>query len=267
MLFDRRSLKLLLALCVVVPFSFGGDAMSAPAAAPAIAPSTCDADYYNTLKSRAWLEAQREITQNQNLIAKPDSVLRFSCFDKMMDDFQSAYSATSDVSVAKSAASSFVADNFNAAHSNMIGGRSDETSSLDSSCDVMAKVWEDAQCMNFADEPDNDAFFTLAEYNAASDDKRFEGNCSKPGGWSSELDALMPANTPWTEDDIVTFMKELDVSQTTCSASKTIDVGVNAISSSEDFQGEYEVKVCLVHGCYYKPKSKTSGECVEPPTS
>ncbi len=45
------------------------------------AASPCDPGYYESLEARAWLEAQREITQNQNLIFKPDSVLEYTCFD------------------------------------------------------------------------------------------------------------------------------------------------------------------------------------------
>lgn len=45
------------------------------------APTPCDPNYYESLEARAWLEAQREITQNQNLIVKPDSVLEYTCFD------------------------------------------------------------------------------------------------------------------------------------------------------------------------------------------
>ncbi len=52
--------------------------------APEIADSPCDPDYYTSLRSRAWLEAQREITQNQNLISKPDSVLEYTCFDRQL---------------------------------------------------------------------------------------------------------------------------------------------------------------------------------------
>jgi hypothetical protein len=57
-----------------------------PALANAQTPaaSGCDPDYYDTLKSRAWLEAQREMTQNQNLILKPDSILEYTCFDKFL---------------------------------------------------------------------------------------------------------------------------------------------------------------------------------------
>jgi hypothetical protein len=45
----------------------------------------CDVDYMTSLKSRAWLQAQQEITQNQNLIFKPDSVLEYTCFKDFMD--------------------------------------------------------------------------------------------------------------------------------------------------------------------------------------
>jgi hypothetical protein len=45
----------------------------------------CDPEYMDALESRAWLEAQREIAQNQNLIAKPDSVLEYTCFNKFLE--------------------------------------------------------------------------------------------------------------------------------------------------------------------------------------
>lgn len=50
------------------------------------AASPCDPKYMDSLESRAWLEAQREITQNQNLIFKPDSVLEYTCFDLFLGE-------------------------------------------------------------------------------------------------------------------------------------------------------------------------------------
>ncbi|GEM_PF-1546119 len=47
--------------------------------------NTCDPDFWDVLKDRAWAEGQREITQNNNLIARPDSVLSLTCFDSFMD--------------------------------------------------------------------------------------------------------------------------------------------------------------------------------------
>ncbi len=46
---------------------------------------TCDPDFWDVLKDRAWEEGQREINQNQNLIARPDSVLAMTCFDSFLN--------------------------------------------------------------------------------------------------------------------------------------------------------------------------------------
>ena len=54
------------------------------AASHAAVTSPCDPQYMDALEGRAYLEAQREIMQNQNLIVKPDSVLEYSCFDSIL---------------------------------------------------------------------------------------------------------------------------------------------------------------------------------------
>ncbi len=46
---------------------------------------TCDPEFWEVLKDRAWQEGQREITQNNNLIARPDSVLQMTCFDSFVN--------------------------------------------------------------------------------------------------------------------------------------------------------------------------------------
>lgn len=51
----------------------------------AMSPSrACDANFMNQITARASLEAQREMIINQHYIAKADSVLEYSCFDKMI---------------------------------------------------------------------------------------------------------------------------------------------------------------------------------------
>lgn len=233
------------------------------AAPPTPAETSCDPVYYDTLESRAWLEAQREITQNQNLISKPDSVLRYSCFDKLADDFASAtgsmFSGGADVSVAQDTADSFVQTNFSDLHNKALGGRSSNVNSaLDGSCDAMQKVWEQSQCMNFADNPDTDAFFTIQEYvdNAASD-KRFEASCPEVSGWSDESDALLPENTAWEEDLVTSFLPEF-VTDDDCDASLQVATGVTVVPSGGD--DPYEAKVCVKSGCVYAP----SGQCHAP---
>lgn len=47
-----------------------------------IAEQPCDTGFWKQMEARAWLEAEREIMQNQSLIFKPDSVLDYTCFDQ-----------------------------------------------------------------------------------------------------------------------------------------------------------------------------------------
>lgn len=49
-----------------------------------IAEQPCDPAVYKQMSSRAWLESEREIMQNQNLIFKADSVLEYVCFDQFL---------------------------------------------------------------------------------------------------------------------------------------------------------------------------------------
>ncbi len=56
-----------------------------PVHATSAAPmSPCDPLLMDAMEQRAWLEAQREIAQNQNIIVKPDSVLEYTCFDRFL---------------------------------------------------------------------------------------------------------------------------------------------------------------------------------------
>lgn len=51
--------------------------------APKTASAACDADFMNQIYAVASLNAQRELLIDQVLIRKPDSVLEYSCFDKL----------------------------------------------------------------------------------------------------------------------------------------------------------------------------------------
>jgi hypothetical protein len=89
----RRRLPLpvcarLLTLCVLIPLTLSTVAL----AADDLPATACDPEYMDALESRAWLEAQREITQNQNLISKPDSVLEYTCFNRFLNQMSHNFS-------------------------------------------------------------------------------------------------------------------------------------------------------------------------------
>ncbi|MEM8833981.1 MAG: hypothetical protein AAGB32_05520 [Pseudomonadota bacterium] len=58
--------------------------LSQNASAQEIAEQPCDTQYWRQMHAKAWLEAEREIMQNQNLIFKADSVMEYTCFDQFV---------------------------------------------------------------------------------------------------------------------------------------------------------------------------------------
>lgn len=244
---------------------------------PTVADSACDPDYYDTLESRAWLEAQREITQNQNLILKPDSVLQYTCFDKHLGSMKNAattmFTQGSNLNDVGQVAHDYVEANFTDVHTQQLGDRSNESNFLVAnsvaqaySCDEMAKIWQNARCMNFIDEPSSDGFFTLEEYAGFSQDVRFNSTvspyCAVSSQWQPELDALEPANTAWEEDDVKTFLDEIDPehpSAPNCGSSASFSTGIYVYSTHN--AGTYFERSCLVLGCVY---DADAGNCKAP---
>lgn len=70
----------------LVVMMMGAINLVAPSSAQAasLPPTACDPEYMDALEARAWMEAQREISQNKSIIYRPDSVMAYTCFDKMV---------------------------------------------------------------------------------------------------------------------------------------------------------------------------------------
>ena len=216
---------------------------SLQASAQIFAEDACDPAYYESLEARAWLEAQREITQNQNLIFKPDSVLEYSCYDDFLlelsehaiDMFSQSPrwgTPAGNMPVALTALIypgllAYDTANFN---HRPLGGRSTldpyefdpPAPTGDYGCNRMNQVWNIAKCMDFIDQTEyeegagheNDGFFTFTEY-AESPDKRFlptacGGGAEENPDYADRLNqALVNDETGWTEDLSQTFLSLL----------------------------------------------------------
>ena len=273
--------KLILTLLAVLIWPLSSYAGSTYATDP------CDPDYYESLESRAWLTAQAEITQNQNLIFKTDSVLEYTCFDRYLrelaDHADDMFSETTRWSgspptdmrkalndLVQSARNKYITANFN--HT-LLGGRASfnypNASSLSGNnytCNIMDRVWQAAKCMDFIDNSTHDGFFTFAEY-AADPDKRFLPTAC-PGGanYTNNINkAVVNASTPWTEDDVITYYGLIYPASGNCEptmggAVAKIQTGleINVNSGSVTRYNEY---VCTVPGCYYRPTGLNSGTC------
>ncbi len=153
------------------------------ASAQEIADQPCDAQYWRQMSSRAWLEAEREIMQNQNLIFKPDSVLEYVCFDqfasiaawpggdifvhtdyfgkKIITRYSAGAMEKSIFNVVSQALDSYEEGNFKHL---FLGGRAGLMNAEITNaafqpainkqaytCQTMSKIWKAAKCANFVD--------------------------------------------------------------------------------------------------------------------
>ncbi len=265
------------------------------AAPPTPADSPCDVNYYTSLKARAWMEAQREITQNQNLIFKPDSVLEYTCFDRYLSelagDATTLFSEnprwapptpaatrmdTALQNLVGNALVQYISGNFGHA---FLGDRlkniniNGSTQTIDYvpaavngdsySCNQMNEVWKLAKCMNFIADPATDGFYPFSEY--ATDKRTRPEVCGNVAAWADNINAaknVKPGSTPptvWPKDNVNTFFKELDPAN--CGTDvKPIATGV-IVNRPKVAPTQYEEKICAAPGCYYVPSGESSGTC------
>lgn len=287
----QYNIHTLLFLCICALSIFG---VSPYSHAVTIADSPCDDLYYETLSARAWLEAQREITQNQNIILKPDSVFEYTCFDRMLYELadhgdemlseNSAYGTSSGVSNTSldSALQDVVVDslityidmNFGSKSTpstgyNLLGGHTagaglyHQPQSLSSmpatyTCNIMSRVWQAAKCINFITNADYDGFYTFEEY-ATSLDKRHLPTACTPitGNWTGNAAAAITSG-PWTNDPVETYFDQIqaeDCASGTCVCNgDPIPTGLKVVRSGTSIN-EYEEHICLQPGCRYDPAS------------
>lgn len=288
MLEKKRSLSSVW-LRVLATFLCSVVVSSEAAAASAFAPDACDPDYYKSMKSRAWLEAQREITQNQNLIFKPDSVLEYTCFDKFLGvlahNSSNMFSESTRWGLAagnlQTALTPLIAaplsayENANFNHT-ALGGRmaagtsytipATITPTANYTCQNMRIVWMAAKCMNFIENSAEDGFFTFAEY-AADPDKRFlPDRCPGIGSqYTSNLNtALVEGQTPWKSDKLTTRLSYIYPAGTgtnVCGGSDSkIKTGL-VVHQSIGSVNKYNEYICLVPGCHYTPTAEDAGNC------
>lgn len=175
-----------------------------------IADSSCDCSYWQSLESRAWLEAEREISQNQNLIFKADSVMQYTCFDTQMSAVTAgpiarlfsdqafgvsrggAMMAALSSSVRASLAS-YIATNFN--HSSL-GGRGGQSGV----CMVMGAVWQEAKCYNFMTRS-TDGFLMFEEHQS-TEVRQLPTPCAPDSRWATQIQTAF-SNPGWFQQNFV----------------------------------------------------------------
>ncbi len=290
-----------LQFCIFMLVMMSGSTMIATQskAVSIIADSPCDTLYYETLSARAWLEAQREISQNQNIILKPDSVFQYTCFDGLMRELADAgnnmLSETNSYGGPLSSGSfesalnnlvnnsliQYIGNNFGTSGAggyNLLGGHTagmgiyHDPSTVSSgsnspyTCDIMGRVWQAAKCINFVSNSATDGFLTFGEYASGTLDVRHLPTvmaCTPiNGNWTGNLATALTSG-PWTNDPVDTYL-ELTQPDDCTGASCTCDgdpvpTGLTVVSQA--FPSGYDEKICLQPGCRYVPTGATTGNC------
>lgn len=270
-----------------------------PPTAPAppssvIADSPCDTLYYESLSARAWLEAQREISQNQNIILKPDSVFQYTCFNNMMRELNDASSnmlsgtssfggplsggslASSLNNLVNNTLITYLENNYGGSTSsgyNLLSGHTAAlgiyhnadtvTGSSPYSCDIMGRVWQAAKCINFITNSESDGFYTFGEYAANLDVRHLPNMCTAiNGSWAGNLATALTSG-PWTNDPVDTYLELTqpdDCAGASCVCNgQPIPTGLTVIN--ETYPGGFSEFICIQPGCRYVPTSATGGEC------
>ncbi len=265
-----------------------------------IADSPCDTLYYETLSARAWLEAQREISQNQNIILKPDSVFQYTCFDGIMKELSdaasnmlsetTAYGNPLAVDSFENALDSLVVTSIQSYLGNNYGGvappvgynllsghtaalgiyhtpASNASSASPYSCDIMGRVWQAAKCINFVTNSTTDGFYTFGEYAAGTLDVRHLPNalaCTPiNGNWTGNLATALTSG-PWTNDPVDTYLELTEPDDCTgpsCNCDgDPVPTGLTVINQA--FPSGYQEKICLQPGCRYVPTGMSTGSCL-----
>lgn len=229
------------------------------------AQSTCDPAFMETLTDKAWMEAQREIEINQDLIWKPDSVFELTCFDKALNHaasnlgplFSEKYSpkSGSDLDNALTAAVGSALDayiNNNGFSSSLGSGRTGTSSGISGSvsggsynCDLMQALWKFSQCTNA-----QTFYYGLKLADMSGVELRQKPQAcpqTAPDNATGWQDALQRIKTMQVDASNDSYFDQVSLYETVTSPDASCAPG---IPTGVEIDGEAE-KICPNPGCTY----------------
>lgn len=257
----RHGLRIcLLLIASLIPFE---------AAHSQAVPPSCDADYYQILRDRAFLEGTREMEAAQRIILKADSVLEYSCFHIDIDfvgnwgatfsenglvpdnppEFDGGiaiYGGNLDTALGNAVTSSLIG--FMESFEHIYGGGTFTIPTGGNICNPMNVVWAASKCTNF----DPNWWVRIAQL-SARDIRTLPMPCSDGGRSNRITEALerldpAPASPPANGGMDITRSYLTNVSGVCSGPSGTvIRTGITTRLRS----GEAQEGVCINPRCYY----------------
>lgn len=229
-------------------------------AAPVVAqtpdvPATCDADFHNLLRTKAWMEAQREIEVAETLILDPAKVLEYTCFKDYADYFatktvfgneddrKTEYTYAGGPPAMTDATSPSTKDPA------LLGFIDSFASGLSLGCTTMKSIWDDVRC----DDVDKGKYFKDFD-GLVSSDPRSCSNSTRDDNWEEADELFFPDDFREVDDGgtdkLDTFLKKMD--PTNCGASAVVKTGVIIKVGGETVTTD---SACLAPGCYFNGTS------------
>jgi hypothetical protein len=229
----------------------------------------CDADFMNQIYARAFLESEREVVLAGVAIRKPDSVLEYTCFDKLALDLAEknnmifANKSTSANSFLPNSVSQYLSGSFSHKFLGRDGGSDPDYTAGGGgggySCDMMDSVNLLARCMDF--DQDGHQFYSF-ETLATLDPRTLPGiyKCTATDVKDDLIKLSQNADMKHVSFDVWGDFKKLAY-ETTCE--DPIDTGLIAkyrkfvriagIGDVTTSNEEFPHQVCVNPICYYDP--------------
>lgn len=267
----RKALLVAAGLCL---FSANTPALAAVADPPPAIPDTCDANYYDVLRARSYVEGKREMETAQRLILKQDSVLEYSCFHEDLINVGTEGGRFSEYGLRtgtppaaplfdgtdpptriypnslEDALDAAVYDSligFLESFSHIYGGGSFAVAvNPIAGCNPMNVVWHASQCQNF-----NPGWWVRLEDLADNDIRIFPVRCDETGrsdAITTALEASYPAPTAGAASGGINIYRSFRDQINDCSAARAIPTGLTLRRNDGTTISE---AVCIVPGCYY----------------
>lgn len=195
-------------------------------------PPTCDANFHDVLRSKAWMEAQREVEIAETIMSERPSVLDYTCFKNRVDAFAGATVFGNNAS--KTAAGTQSLQNY---VNNILSGAS-------LSCRVMSHIWETVRC---SDANKTEWFRDLEDF-VYSDGRP---SCGAAAGnrndqWDAANRIVYPLSfrpvSSGGYDRVDAFLRQMDPAN--CGSSAYVRTGITLARSG------LQDGVCLAPGCY-----------------
>lgn len=253
--------------------------ITAPASAQ---PATCDPKYWDSIKAKAWTEAEREIEQNQNYIYKADSVLEYTCFDKFLSvlagNTVNLFSETTRwgaiqgpnmqqalQNLVGASLQAYITTNFPRSYLGDFSSLGYDVNPVQKAtnydCDQIKQVWKAAKCQDFANQgtdngkaktSTNTDFFYMSTYNG-KDYRQYPAwaTCAPAGNWGTLYPTSINSDKHYPKEKYDTYLNffngaACDGGGNGTPVPKTIPTGVTVKRQGTQ---DYPEIICVVAGC------------------